>query len=180
VDSGRVVGQDPLPGQLAAPGRAVRLSLSLGVDQRTVPEVSHLRGDHAHQRLEGSGFVVVLDSVQSDRPRGRVILVDPPAGTPLAAPGEVHLVVSIGPPQVAMPNLLGLPEPLARDTVVALGFTLVEIGEAFGFEEEEGRVVGQDPPQDQMLERGSAVRIVIGRRGQRPDTVSGNKPALRP
>jgi serine/threonine-protein kinase len=180
VDSGTVVGQDPLPGQLATPGRAVRLSISLGVDQRTVPEVSHLRGDHAQQRLEGAGFVVVLDTVQSDDPRGRVILVDPPEGTQLAAPGEVHLVVSIGPPQVAMPNLLGMPEAQARDTLVALGFTLATIEDAYGFEEEEGRVVGQDPPQDRMLERGSGVRIVIGRRAPRPDTVSGNNPALRP
>jgi serine/threonine-protein kinase len=179
VDSGRVVGQDPLPGQLATPGRAVRLSVSLGVDRRTIPEVSHLRGDRALQRLEGAGFVVVLDSAQSSDPRGRVLSVDPAEGTTVDAPGEVHLLVSIGPPQVAMPSLLGVAEAVARDTLAALGFT-VELAEAFGFEEEEGRVVGQDPPQDRMLDRGSGVRIVIGRRAQRPDTVPGVRPDTIP
>jgi serine/threonine-protein kinase len=188
VDSGRVIGQDPLPGQLAAPGRVVRISVSLGVDRRTIPEVSHLRGDRAQQRLEGAGFVVIVDSVQSDDPRGRVVSIDPPAGTPLAAPGEVRLQVSIGPPQVAMPSLLGMPEAQARDTLLALGFTLTRVDDQYGFVEEEGRVVGQNPPPEQTLDRGSAVTIVIGRRGQRPDTIQstpevlgrGNKRGLRP
>jgi len=62
------------------------------------------------------------------------------------------------------------------------------VDDQYGFVEEEGRVVGQNPPPEQTLDRGSAVTIVIGRRGQRPDTIQstpevlgrGNKRGLRP
>ena len=173
VDSGSVLGQDPLPGQLAMPGRAVQLTVSEGGDRRAVPEVSQLRGDRAFERLEASGFVVLLDSVQSDDPRGHVVSVDPPEGTMLAVPAEVHLRVSVGPPQVGMPSLLGMAENIARDTLQALGFSLTAMEQTNALPEQEGKVVGQDPSPGQMLERGASVRIVIARSAAKPDTVPG-------
>jgi serine/threonine-protein kinase len=171
VDSGRVMGQDPLPGQLAMPGRAVRLSVSMGAELRAIPDISHLRGDQARQRLEASGFVVTLDSVQSDEPRGRVVALEPPAGTQVAVPAEVRLGVSVGPPQVEMPALLGLLESEARDTLEVLGFELSAVEDQFGLEAEDGKVVGQDPSPGRVLDRGTSVRLVIGRRGPRRDTI---------
>jgi serine/threonine-protein kinase len=173
VDSGRVMGQDPLPGQLAVPGRPVRVSVSMGAELRAVPEVAHLRGEQAQARLEESGFVVLLDSVQSDEPRGRVVSLDPPAGTHMGVPAEVRLRVSVGPPQVAMPALLGLLESQARDSLQVLGFELSAVEDQFGFEAEDGKVVGQDPSPGQIVNSGSAVRLVIGRRGPRRDTIPG-------
>jgi serine/threonine-protein kinase len=173
VDSGRVMGQDPLPGQLAVPGRAVRVSVSMGAELRAVPEVGYLRGEQAHARLEESGFVVLLDSVESSEPRGRVVSLDPPAGTRLGVPAEVHLRVSVGPPQVAMPALLGLLESQARDSLQVLGFELSAVEDQFGLEAEDGKVVGQDPSPGQVVDSGSPVRLVIGRRGPRRDTIPG-------
>jgi eukaryotic-like serine/threonine-protein kinase len=173
VDSGRVMGQDPLPGQLAVPGRAVRLSVSMGAELRAIPEVGHLRGDQARTRLEESGFVVQLDSVDSDEPRGRVVSLDPPAGTHVGVPAEVRLRVSVGPPQVSMPPLLGLPESQARDSLEVLGFELSAVEDQFGFEAEDGKIVGQDPSPGVVVDRGSRVRLVIGRRGPRRDTIPG-------
>jgi serine/threonine-protein kinase len=170
VDSGRVVGQDPLPGQLAEPGETVRISISLGIELRAVPDVAQLRADRARLMLETSGFMVVVDSVESPEPRGRVISIDPPPGSQVPVPGEVQLAVSVGPPQVGMPLVMGMEEMQARDTLQALGF-LSEVEEAFEMEAQEGRVVDQDPPAGRLMELGAAVRIVIGREGPRPDTV---------
>lgn len=177
VDSGAVVGQDPLPGQLAEPGDSVRLSLSLGVEMRAVPTVMQLRADRARLVLETSGFEVTVDSVQSPQPRGRVISLDPTSGTLVAMPGQVRLTVSVGPPQVAMPLVIGMEEAVARDSLQALGFLLGDVGEAYGFDAEGGRVVGQDPPAGRMMELGSAVRIVIGRGGVPADTTGSQPPA---
>lgn len=171
LDSGLVIGQDPLPGQLAQPGDSVRISMSLGVELRAVPEVTQLRADRARLMLETTGFSVVVDSVQSQEPRGRVISLDPPAGSQITVPGEVRLTVSVGPPQVEMPTVLGMLEVQARDTLQALGFVVAEIEEAFGFDAADGQVVGQDPPPGRLLELGSAVRIVVGRPGEGPDTL---------
>jgi serine/threonine-protein kinase len=165
ADSGRVVGQAPLPGQSALPGGGVRMVVSLGPDRRPVPALSRLRVDRAVDLLRATGFEVVADSVESDLPRGRVLSVEPAEGTPVALPGEVALTVSLGPPVVAMPDLLGMDIGEARDSLSSLGLVVAEVEEVFRFGRDQGRVVEQDPASETELQRGSAVRVTIGRRG---------------
>jgi len=165
ADSGAVLGQSPLPGQLAFPGDSVRVTLSLGAERRTVPSVSGLRADRAVVLLQATGFSVTVDSVESDEPRGRILRVSPAEGEALTLPGEVALRVSLGPPTVPMPDLLGMQEEEARDSLNILGLTVSEVEEVFRFGRDQGRVVSQDPPAGEAMERGRAVRLVVGRRG---------------
>ncbi|MDT8368471.1 MAG: PASTA domain-containing protein [Longimicrobiales bacterium] len=168
VDSGSVLGQSPLPGQLARLGDTVDLVVSLGPERRRIPEVARLRSDRAVELLRATGFEVLVDSVDSPIARGRVIGIDPDEGTPLALPGQVALTVSLGPPTVQMPFILGMMEEEARDTLAILGLEIVEVEEVFRFGRDQGRVVTQDPAEDTELERGAPVRIEIGRRGGIP------------
>jgi serine/threonine-protein kinase len=165
ADSGLVVGQAPLPGQLLLPGRPIRVAVSVGPDRHQVPSVSRLAGQQAEDLLRATGFDVVVDSTESDLPRGRVVDVDPSPGSALTLPAEVRLRVSLGPPSIEMPILLGLSEVVARDSIAALGLAVGEVEEVFRFGRDQGRVVGQEPPGGTELERGSAVRLVVGRRG---------------
>jgi serine/threonine-protein kinase len=165
ADSGHVIGQAPLPGQLALPGGKVRLVLSMGPDRRPVPALSRLRVDRALDLLTATGFEVSVDSVESDLPRGRVLEVEPAEGTPVALPGAVALTVSLGPPVVPMPDLLGMDIGEARDSLTSLGLVVAEVEEVFRFGRDQGRVVEQDPATETELQRGSAVRLTIGRRG---------------
>lgn len=167
ADSGSVLGQSPLPGQLALPGDSVRVTLSLGPETRSVPEVSRLRADRAVALLQATGFEVRVDSVDSLEPRGRILTVIPGEGEPLTLPGHVNLRISLGPPAVTMPDLLRLTEEEARDSLSALGLVVSEVEEVFRFGRDQGRVVSQDPPSGRQLERGTAVRLVIGRRSGR-------------
>jgi serine/threonine-protein kinase len=164
ADSGRVVGQAPLPGQLMLPGRAIRVAVSVGPDRHQVPSVARLVGHQAVDLLRATGFDVVVDSTESDLPRGRVVEVVPPPGSALALPAEVRLRVSLGPPSIEMPILLGLSEVVATDSITALGLVVGEVEEVFRFGRDQGRVVGQEPLGGTELERGSAVRLVVGRR----------------
>ena len=181
ADSGVVVGQAPLPGQLAAPGRPVRISMSMGPERRPVPDVAHLRGDRARMVLEMSGFQVVMDSLESELPRGRVVSLEPGPGTALPLPGEVRVVVSTGPAQVVMPHLIGLPEAEARVAVEALGLVISTVEDAFRFGDDQGLVVEQEPLAGGLVEAGSAVKLVVGREGAGADTIpDGNKTATPP
>jgi serine/threonine-protein kinase len=171
ADSGRIIGQHPLPGQLALPGDSVRVSVSIGVQQRPVPDVSDLRGDRAKSALENAGFDVVLDSVQDDQPRGAVVSIDPEPGSRLSVPGEVRLVLSVGPPQVPMPTLLGMEEAAARDTLTALGLVISRVDEISSSGSESNRVITQEPQAGQLVPRGSEVRFTVIRRISRPDTI---------
>ncbi len=165
VDSGRVLGQSPLPTQLVREGDTVRLVVSLGPERRPIPEVSRLRADRAVDLLLATGFEVRVDSVDSPVARGRIVDIEPAEGTRLQLPGEVSVIVSRGPPTVRMPFVLGLLEEEARDTLAVLGLEVTDVQEVFRFGRDQGRVVTQDPAEDTELERGARVRLEIGRRG---------------
>jgi serine/threonine-protein kinase len=164
ADSGSVVGQAPLAGQLLLPGESVRVALSVGPDRRPIPSVSRLAGIQAADVLRASGFTVSVDSAESELPRGSVVEVVPEEGTSLSLPAEVALTVSLGPPLVEMPVLLQLSEVEARDSLQTLGLVVGDVEEVFRFGRDQGRVVGQEPPGGTELERGSAVRLIVGRR----------------
>jgi len=83
----------------------------------------------------------------------------------VALPAEILLQVSTGPPLVPMPLLLGLDEGDAIAVLDSLGLTVGEIEEVFRFGRDQGVVVEQEPPADTPMERGSAVRLAVGRRG---------------
>lgn len=162
---GRVVGQSPVPGQMAAPGDSLRMTLSLGPEERPVPDVFRVRGDRAIAVLQATGFRVGVDSVESQRPRGMVLSLEPDPGTNVTLPGEVRVTISLGPPRVSMPLLLGLSDDEALSRLDSLGLAVSEVETRFRFELEEAMVIGQEPDPGTMVERGTAVRITVGSRG---------------
>lgn len=166
VPLGGVLGQSPLAGQLALPGDAVELTLSMGAERRPVPDVLRLREDWARNVLEATGFTVVSDTLESDLPRGRVVEVIPEPGTDVALPMEVTMLVSTGPARVTMPLLLGLERAEAEALLASVGLVLDEVTTRFRFGRDQGRVVEQIPPADSLLDPGTAVSVVVGRRAR--------------
>jgi len=166
VPAGRIVGQSPLPGQLSLVGDTVRIAQSIGPEQRPVPDVLRLHADWARTILETSGFVVLVDSVESEDPRGGVVSMTPEPGTEATVPMDVYLSVSMGPPEFEMPLLLGVSEEEALFLLDSLGLIVDEVETRFRFGRDQGLVVEQEPPPATMVQEGSAVRLVVGRRGQ--------------
>ena len=160
-----ILGQSPLPGQLAEPGTEVRVTRSLGAQMRAVPDVRRVHADRARIILESSGFVVSIDSLASEIPRGRVVSTFPRPDETVSLPAEIRVRVSTGPPLVPMPLLLGLDEAEAMAVLDSLGLTVGDVEEVFRFGRDQGIVVEQRPPADTPMERGAAVRLAVGRRG---------------
>lgn len=162
---GVVVGQTPLPGQLLEADGMVELTLSLGPERRPVPDVTRLRADRAMTVLRTTGFEVMVDSVEADEPQGRVVATQPPAGIEVTLPAEIRIDVSLGPPLVILPELVGLAEERARIVLDSLGLAVGEVEARFRFGFSQGEVVEQFPPAGEEVPRGSAVRLVVGGRG---------------
>jgi beta-lactam-binding protein with PASTA domain len=165
LDSGIVVGQGPLGGQLAAPGALIRLTVSLGPQRQAVPDVSRLLGERAIRVLEATGFRVSVDTTDAEFPVGTVMAIDPVPGTVLAVPGDVRILLSRGPALVAMPYLLGIAQEVAVDSLARIGLGVAAIDTVFRFGRDQGLVVEQSPPGDSLLPRGAQVRLSVGRRG---------------
>jgi beta-lactam-binding protein with PASTA domain len=165
IERGLILGQSPLPGQLSLVGDTVWGTVSTGSERRPVPDVYRLRADRAMTVLEATGFSVRMDSVDSDLPQGGVISMNPEPGTELDVPGEVHLRVSKGPPLLEVPLLIGLQEEHAVALLDSLGLEVSEIETRFRFGRDQGLVVEQEPPPLSQVMKGTAVRLVVGRRG---------------
>lgn len=168
VPAGSVVGQTPLPGQFALPGGAVEVMVSLGPERRPVPDVTRLRSDRAFTVLEMSGFQVAVDSVEADAPEGQVVSTDPEAGTRVTLPSRILMTVSLGPPLIELPDLVGMQEEEARSVLEELGFVVGEVENRARFGFGQGDVLETFPEAGAMVPRGGAIRLVVRRRSVLP------------
>jgi len=165
VPEALIIGQSPLPGQVLRPESQVRVTVSLGPQLRSVPDVSGLAEDRAQIVLESSGFLVSVDTARADLPRGRVLEVFPRPDAILPLPARIRMVVSTGPALVAMPLVLGLDREEALILLDSVGLIVSEITEVFRFGRDQGVVVEQEPASDIELERGAKVRLKVGMSG---------------
>ena len=165
VPEALIIGQSPLPGQVLSPESQVRVTVSLGPQLRSVPDVLGLTEDRAQVVVASSGFLVSKDTVEADLPRGNVLEVFPPPDTVIPLPAEILMIVSTGPALVAMPLVLGLDREEALILLDSLGLMVSEIEEVFRFGRDQGVVVEQEPASEMELERGTEVRLKVGMSG---------------
>ena len=159
VQAGRILSQTPLPGQEVAPGAAVRVIVSGGAERRAIPVVTAMTREQALRVLEASGFRVQVEEVEDLRAAGRVVGIEPRPGIEMQVPATVRLLVSSGPPMVAVPDLYGLRHEDAVAALQAAGLEIGEIEYSFaGFRAEE-LVIGQDPAAGDSVPEGSAVNV---------------------
>jgi serine/threonine-protein kinase len=177
VAAGSILGQSPLPGQLAIPGDSVSVMVSRGPQERPVPDVMRIRADRALGVLEASGFQVDIDTVDAMTPRGSVVAVIPEAGELAPVPSEVQLVISRGPPMVLVPLLVGRTEMEARVALDSAGLVPGTVLERFRFGLDDGTVIQQEPAAGAELEQGGSVDLVVGRsRGRESDDGTARTP----
>lgn len=166
--TGSILGQSPLPGQLALPGAAIEFAISLGPEHRAVPDMIGQREQRARVLLGANGFSVAVEAVEDEEPAGEVVAMEPEAGTGVTLPFEVRLAISLGPPVVEMPFLLGQSEEEALLLLDSLGLFVTEIQLDAIPGIDQGVVIEQDPPPASTVELGSDVRLVIGDRALLP------------
>ncbi|HEU4656749.1 MAG TPA: Stk1 family PASTA domain-containing Ser/Thr kinase, partial [Capillimicrobium sp.] len=158
---GRVLRQDPQPGVEAEEGSEVTLTVSDGPGMATIPDVSGEKRKAAIKQLEDAGFEVREREESSDTvDAGRVVSTSPAAGALAELGSEVTVVVSTGPPLVAVPDVVGDDEDSARSALETAGFS-VDVTEQESETEEPGTVLSQDPAGGEEATEGSTVTLVV-------------------
>lgn len=161
IREGAVIAQSPLPGSEIAPGSEVQVNLSRGPDRARVPDVRTLQAERARQVLERSGFSVELRERPDRRARGRIVTLEPAPGTVVNVPSRVVLVLSSGPPLVAVPAIGGQAEEAARLLLDQAGLRLQVGGYDPGSTQPPGVVVSQSPGPGASLPAGSVVVVTL-------------------
>lgn len=158
---GSVLSQSPLRGQYARPGAPVEVVLSRGPEVHTLPDVTGLSERQAGIVLERLGYEIEIERREDPIAAGRAIETRPPAGTELAVPSDLVLVVSEGAPVVVVPDMLGMH---IDDAVAILGEAGLDLG-SISFDpnsrQAPGRIVGQYPPVGYSLRAGDPVELRV-------------------
>lgn len=131
-----------------APRARVTLANLLGIPVET-----------AQKRLVRDGLNSQLRDVDSSKPKGIVAGQAPGPGTQLAKGETVRLDVSKGPPAVVVPQVVGLDQQRAVETLEARGLDANTVLVSSG--QPKGKVVAQNPRGGEQLARGETVRLNI-------------------
>jgi serine/threonine-protein kinase len=130
--------------------------------EHAVPRVLDLGATEARQKLESQGFRLRLEDQQTDPtvPKGAVIWQDPPPGVVLTPNAQVAVVVSEGAPDVPVPDVAGLPRPLAEKVLRAAGFGVAK-PDTLPAASEPGTVIQSRPGPGVGRPAGTLIELVI-------------------
>ena len=159
---GTVTGQDPKAGEVVVEGTSVRINISKGPAPVTVPSVVHLPFDEAIAQLQGQGFAVARQDVDSDEPKDTVISQDPAGNTPSPPGATVTLYVSKGPTTVGVPDVVGATRKEGARTLHDAGFRIAVVQQDTPNDYEDGVVLAQDPTGSSQAPVHSIVTITVG------------------
>ena len=159
VGEGLVVHQS-VKGDAEAPiGSDIDLVISKGPTPVPVPKVVGLKQSEASAELQGEGFLVSVSEEFSEKvDKGVVISQTPAQGTDYQPGNTVSIVVSKGPPEFAMPSVVGMGRDEAVSKLRSLGL-VVDVSIVPGQSGE--RVVFQEPAAGTIVRAGDLVHIYV-------------------
>jgi serine/threonine-protein kinase len=152
----------PPEGTEVTKGTRVRLLVSRGPEQVTVPDVTGLSRESAEARLRDEGLEAAVEEEESDEPEGDVISQNPAGGTEVPRGETVTITVSTGPPQVEVPDVVGLGEDQATSRLRSDNLEPVREERAVTDPEQDGVVLEQRPGPGVEVDEGREIVIVIG------------------
>jgi beta-lactam-binding protein with PASTA domain/predicted Ser/Thr protein kinase len=158
----QVIAEDPAGGAHAAKGSTVALTVSRGPGDVTVPAVDGLDQQHATAALAKAGLVVERTTKQSDAavPAGEAIRTSPAAGASVAKGSGVTLVLSSGPQQVTVPDVVGLSQADAGTALKDQGLQVATTQKPSAGAQP-GDVLSQSPAAGAKVDPGATVTLVI-------------------
>ena len=162
-EAGEVVEMTPRPGSEVLADDPVTLVRSLGPQPVEIPDVEGMTIDRARSAMADAGLRLGRKTKRfsMEVEEGRVVSQRPANGQ---APegSEVAIVVSKGPPPVEIPEVTGLTQTDATESLQGAGL-VVSIQERFSDTIDRGTVIGQSPAATVEIPKGSTVALVVSR-----------------
>ena len=177
--AGYVYKQSPVAGHTVREGQSVTLTVSLGIQSVTVPDVTNYLQADAEQQLKNLGVsVLVTQAVEPTVASGSVIRTDPAAGSQVAAGSTV--VVYVSRPQVSttakVPSLVGLSSVNdARTLLVQNKLGLGSTTEQYS-DKPAGTIIAQNPAAGSTVKVNSRVSVTVSA-GPEPEPEVPEEPA---
>ena len=161
--AGYVYRQSPVAGRTVREGQSVTLTVSLGIQYVTVPDLTNYLQADGEQQLKDLGVsVLVTQAVDESVAAGSIIRTDPAAGSQVAAGTTV--VVYVSRPQVStttkVPSLVGMSVDDARTLLVQNKLGLGSQSEEYS-DQPVGTIISQNPGAGASIKLNSRVSVVV-------------------
>jgi eukaryotic-like serine/threonine-protein kinase len=157
-----VTATDPPAGKSVPKGSKVRVNVSSGPQQASVPNVVGQTASEATTNLRDAGFNPNPSYVNSDAPQGQVVHQNPAPGSSAPKGSSVAIEISNGPPQQTITDVIGYSAAQAIQTLQGEGFKVVPTYQTVNDQSEDGVVLAQNPAGNAQAPRGSTVTLTIG------------------
>jgi serine/threonine-protein kinase len=160
ADVGKVLDSNPTGGSMVAKGTKVDLTVGKAPDTVAVPPVVNLTVDQARTTLKSAGFTSVnTDQVDSVKPAGTVLAVDPKEGTQVPLSQSITLQVASG--KAAVPDVKGKAQANAEKTLRDAGFTNVTVQSVESDTVPQGSAVGTEPGAGTSASADTPITLLI-------------------
>lgn len=147
IPAGTVISTSPGASERLRVTGTVTAVVSLGIEQKTVPNTVGRTQDEATTALEDGGLALgaVTHSWSATIPEGQVISSDPEAGSTVDHGSAVALEVSKGREPATVPDVVGMTQDEAETAIAAAGLAVGDVSEEFSDDVDRGSVISSDP-----------------------------------
>jgi serine/threonine protein kinase len=168
VPKGNAIRTSPPANKLIPKGSEVRLFVSSGPPQVTVPSVVGDDRAVASAKLKNAGLNLTQELVDSSSPKGQVVQQTPGGGTTVDKGTNVAIQISRGPQKVTVPDVTGFATSAARSQLTGLGFKVKVVKQQSKAQPD--TVFRQTPAGGTDAVKGSTVTIFVA---QAPKATGG-------
>ncbi len=131
-------------------------------NSRTVPDVVATESNKALEELRELGLVAVPIQEHNDQtPAGKVIRLDPVAGSHLVKGDTVTVYISKGADSKKLPDLVGMLLPEAEAKLAELGLSVGTVARENDPVVQQDKIIGMDPAGGQSVPSGSTISVTV-------------------
>jgi eukaryotic-like serine/threonine-protein kinase len=162
VQKGKVISQDPQPGDRVPRDNKVVLRVSEGPPTTEVPDVKGQSATDAVAILKDAGLEANVQPVPSREPEGTIVAQAPKAGETVRLGREVRINASSGPELVVVPSVVGERYEDAASTLQSADFAIART-DVESEDAPRGIVVGQNPEGNTSQPKGSKITLSVSK-----------------
>jgi len=162
---GTIISQNPGAGEKLEKGGTVEVTVSQGTQTVSVPNVVGMTQDQAATALTAVGLKPgdVTQAYSTEIETGKVVSQSPNGGQQASKGSQVSLVVSKGSQMISVPNVKGMAQDAATQSLTSAGFKADVQTQSASDSTQVGRVLNQSPAAGEMIAKGATVTIVVGK-----------------
>ena len=162
VEEGKVAEQDYEKGEKVAENTTIKVKISSGKGEISVPSVVGSDESSAGSTLKSAGFKVSTQYEYNNTvAEGKVISLTPVAGTSAKDGDTVTITVSQGVKTVTVPNVLGQSQDAATSALTGAGLTVSSVSSDYSDTVAAGSVISQSIADGKIVDEGTSITLVV-------------------